>query len=529
MSVTRRRVLTLAGGVAAALVLLPSGANAALGGANALTTSLRPDLRSATVQSTNAVDDTTTVRVCFSKAIASLPQAVRFRIGAYYTLGASPQITAVSATRSTSNCADAVFPNSDATSFTHVSVDGSAGTAPDGGTSAVATNGFGNISDSTALIGSKNNNGTRGFGINPDLVAISVNNAASTIDYTFDQRIGGITAIGLLGPTFVYNVGTGATVDSLPGAANRALSADGLTLRVSFPPTAGALNISNAVRAYVLKDAVVSKSGSNQSDLRSATRPGSGGFTDRPDLVAVTLAADGSFIDYQFDQVLTAIPGTAAAFRVGFSQGGQFNPGGSTVSILGGAGVGNTVRLTGFAPGILLLHEHTIDGAVIAGAVMGAGGLSTAAGLPAGGNTGAFSTGFTSASEALTVTFDNATDIVRVLFDQRWTAADTTKFKLIDDQGSQIAAGAINVSGTGATSAGKTVAEVTFPAGTVAGARSLLLQGGAVSSSAGPELGLQQVISPTAPAAKTAKRFRAVKVLTRKQAAAMRRAAKRAR
>jgi hypothetical protein len=69
-----------------------------MGGANALTTSLRPDLRSATVQSTNAVDDTTTVRVCFSKAIASLPQTARFHMGDYSgsTFGTGP-ITAVSA------------------------------------------------------------------------------------------------------------------------------------------------------------------------------------------------------------------------------------------------------------------------------------------------------------------------------------------------------------------------------------------------------------------------------------------------
>jgi hypothetical protein len=502
----------LAGGVAAALALLPSGANAALGGANALTTALRPDLRTATVQSTNAVDDTTTVRVCFSKAIASLPQAARFRIGAYYAQGGSPQITATSATRSTSNCADAVFPNSDATSFTFVSVDGSTGTAPDGGTSAVSTNGFGNIQDSTALIGSNNHNGTRGFGINPDLIGITVNNAAATIDYTFDQRIGGITATGLLAGTFVYNLADGTPVPSLAGAGNRALSTDGLTVRVNFPPGP---QIQGAVRAFVLNNAVVSKSGSFFSDLRSASRPGNGGFTDRPDLIAVTLGSGGTFIDYQFDQVLTAIPGGAAAFLVGYSQGGQFHPAGTTVSIVGGAGVGNTVRLTDFGPAFLLLHEHTIDGAATAGAVTGAGGLSTAGGLPTGGNVGAFSTGFTSASEALKVSFDNATDVAHVLFDQRWTAADNTKFKLIDDQGSQISAGAINVSGTGATAAGQTTADVTFPAGTLAGARSLLLQAGAVTSSAGPEALIQQVISPTAPAAKTAKRFRPIKVVRR--------------
>ncbi len=238
----------------ASLLFVPAAANAALGGANALTTSLRPDLRSATVQSTNAVDDTTTVRACFSKAIASLPQAIHFHLRAYADDDGPPfdGITAVSATRSTSNCADAVFPNSDATQFTVLSVGGSDGTAPDSGGSAVSTNGFGNIQDSTALIGSKTNNGTRGFATGPDLVGITVNNAASTIDYTFDQRVAGIVAgTGDLAGAFVYNTSDGTPVPSIAGAANRTISADGLTVRVNFGAP-----IADAVRAYVTSGAV---------------------------------------------------------------------------------------------------------------------------------------------------------------------------------------------------------------------------------------------------------------------------------
>ncbi len=133
MSVTSKRLRALP--LAAALVaplLLPVAADAAMGGANALTTALRPDLRTATVQSTNAVDDTTTVRVCFNKAIASLPQAGLFRMGHYQDTDVG-DLVASSATRSTSNCADAVFPNDDATQFTYVSVFGSEGAAPDSG------------------------------------------------------------------------------------------------------------------------------------------------------------------------------------------------------------------------------------------------------------------------------------------------------------------------------------------------------------------------------------------------------------
>jgi hypothetical protein len=520
MSVTTRRLLALPI-AAAALLTAPVAANAAMGGANALTTALRPDLRSATVQSTNTTDDTTTVRVCFSKAIASLPQAARFHMGNYAN-PASAGIVATSATRSTSNCADAVFPNSDATQHTFITVDGSDGTAPDSGGSAVSTNGFGNIQDSTALIGSKTNNGTRGFGAGPDLVGITANNAASTIDFTFDQQIAGLGPAGALAGAFVFHTQNGTAVPSIAGAANRALSSDGLTVRVNFP----AGSVTNAVRAHVTEQALAAKAGGYLNGLRQAARPGNAGFTDKPDLVGVTLASDGSSLDFQYDQVLTGIPGGAGAFRVQLSNSQVLTSGGA-VSIVGGAGVGNTVRLTCPACNGVEVHELLIGGQSDEGAVTGAGGGSTAGGLPTGGNAGAFATGFTTAPEALSVTFDNATNVASVVFDQRWLVDDRTKFKLIDDQGSQISAAAISVTGSGSPTAGKTTAQITFPAGTLVGARSLLIQFGGVITPVGPTTNVQQAISPTAPAAKTARKFRKAKTITRKQRAAMRRAAKR--
>ncbi len=80
---------------------------------------------------------------------------------------------------------------------------------------------------------------------------------------------------------------------SIPGAAERAVSSDGLTVRVNFP--AGSLT--DVVRAYSVIGAVVAKAGGSGTllgNLRSAARPGNGGFTDAPDLVAVNVAADGS-------------------------------------------------------------------------------------------------------------------------------------------------------------------------------------------------------------------------------------------
>jgi hypothetical protein len=515
----RLRAIPAALAVAATVPLLaPIAADAAMGGANALTTALRPDLRSATVQSSNEVDDTTTVRVCFSKAIASLPQAAHFQMGNYRDDDPGDGLTAVSATRTSSNCADAVFPNVDAKQYTFVTVEGSQGTAPDSGISAVSSNGFGNIQDSTALIGSQTSNGTRGFGAGPDLVGVAVNNAAATIDYTFDQRV---SAVSPLGADFAYNLPTGIPVSSLAGAANRSISSDGLTVRVKFPagPT-----IQGAVRAYARAGSVAAKAGGAGSHLRSSARPGNGGFTDRPDLVAVTGAADGSYVDFQYDQVLTAVPGGAAAFDVGSSDAGTRSPV-AVPTIVGGPGVGNTVRA--LITSGTTQHEYYVQASSSHGAVMGAGGLSTAGGLPMGGNSGAFATGFTVGTEALTVSFDNATDVAHVLFDQRWTTDDKTRFKLIDDQGSQIAAGAINVSGAGSPTAGKITADVTFPAGTLTGARSLLIQTGATNVAIGPYTNRVQVISPTAAAAAHKAKFRKAKTITRTQRAAIRRSLKR--
>ncbi len=504
----RLRALPIAVAVAAAVPLLaPVAANAAMGGGNALTTSLRPDLRSATVQSTNAVDDTTTVRACFNKAIASLPQAGLFSIGTYDDDDQGDQIVATSATRSTSNCADAVFPNDDATQFTHLTALGSDGTTPNSGGSAVSTNGFGNIMDSIALIGSKTNNGTRGFTTGPDLVGITVNNANATIDYTFDQRVAP-ASVSTAANDWGYTDSGGTSTPSLaavPGNSHRALSTDGLTVRVDF---AAGPDIQDAVRAFVDNDAVDSKASNDPNMERSVSRPGSGGFTDAPDLVAITPSASGSTVDYQFDQVLTGIPGGAAAFEIHQSFAVEDTP--ASVSIVGGAGVGNTVRAV-FTPSGEQENEYWVSGSTNGNAVTGAGGASTPGGLPAGGNAGAFATGFTLGPEALTVSFDNATDIAHILFDQRWQDADENDFKLIDDQGSQIAAGALNVTGTGSPTAGKITADVTFPAGTLTGARSLLLQQNAVEVDVinfGPLGNRPQVISPTAPAAKTNKKFR---------------------
>jgi hypothetical protein len=109
-------------------------------------------------------------------------------------------------------------------------------------------------------------------------------------------------------------------------------------------------------------------------------------------------------------------------------------------TIVGGAGVGNTVRVT-FAP---RGPRSTSTGASTGPGRRGAVDRcrrSQHRGWPADRRQRRrVRDGLHDSPEALTVTFDNATDVASVLFDQRWQPPTTTKFKLIDDQGSQIAA-----------------------------------------------------------------------------------------
>ncbi len=110
--------------------------------------------------------------------------------------------------------------------------------------------------------------------------------------------------------------------------------------------------------------------------------------------------------------MLSAV-GPTANFVLGLS--GLFTaiaPGG-VPAVVGGLGVGNTVRVPcAICPSFT--HEAQICGGSATGAVTGAGGPSTAGGLPTGGDAGAFATGFTAAPEALTVSY-NATGSVSVL------------------------------------------------------------------------------------------------------------------
>jgi len=464
-------------------LVAPVAANAAMGGAIPATTTLRPDLRSATVRAVNTTDVTTTVRLCFNKALASLPAAGSLRIGTYR----QATVSADSATRASDNmnCADAVFSSADVDVTQHTHATAAAGAV------AALNNGRENLGDSTALVqlagASATNNGTAGKSTAPDLTGITVANSTDTINFIFDQNVGASSA----NPArFHFNDQAGTV---FTGIASPVPVITGNVVSVRFAPGV----VATAVRGYVDAAAVQARTtgaDANATDF-SVARPGSSGLTNRPDLQSTSLSAGGTTVDFVFDETIGGVP-AAGSFFVDLADG--------TFRAATGAAIvnGNTVRATfagGDSQNEYFIGADVADSAGIFGLALPAARTNTAGGLPVGGNAGAFATGFTTGPEALRVAFDNSTGVASILLDQRFFTSNSTSFLLIDDSGTQLAAAPISVSGAGGA-AGQSTVRVSFTPAQLSGARSIGLNGGALTTFIGASNVVQQ-LSPTASAA----------------------------
>ncbi len=495
--------------IAAVPLVAPGAANAAMGGALPIQTSLRPDLISATIQNVDANAGTQTVRFTFDKNIGSQPTAANFRIGTY-SASNSNGIPADSATRSGANTADAVFSATgdiDITQYTFAEIG-----APNFGTSELngavngLANGASNVPDATALIGSTTNNGTAGHTTGPDLTGITVNVGAQQVNYIFDQKIN--SAVFLPG-FHIQNVD-----GSVNAASPTAASVAGNVATITF--ASGTIGV-NMVRAYTDAAIVTALSDNTGNPLLSAARPGSGGFTNKPDLQSATVINNGGSIVFTYDQPVTA--GTTVPVVIRSDGGGtSLTP---DATITGGNSLGFTI---GSGAGF---NEYFVVASSPAGVATGAGGFSSAAGIPVGGNVGALGSGFAVAPEALKVTFDNATGVASVLLDQRFTGSSQGQFTLVDDTGNALAATPTNISGGGSPFAGQVTAKAQFTPAQLSGARGLLLKQGAVSTNLG-YTNVTQALSPTATAAVLKKgskvKFHKAHKVSKKQRRAFKRA-----
>ena len=501
----RRASVRLAVGlVAAAIPLAGAGvAQAALAGANPLTTTSRPDLRSA------SLTGATSAQFCFDKAITSVPDIGGFIIGGYR---GDAFVTSTTASAS-GNCVNATFPARDVTSYSFAQV----------GEGAVRGAGnVGNRADSVALAGTSSQNGTRGLTTAPDLTGISVvSGAPQQIAFTFDQPVNPSAIVGTAGFHFVTSSGTpncpviNAACD-VPSNTAAVSTTDPKTVIAQFPVGATPL-VTNAVRGYIVPGAVSSATGENtQGTWDSAPNAGSGGVvTGVPTLLSantttigpstpvagatcpqpvggVTGALACQVVDYTFNEAVSVnnTAGSLSTFYAYLSDGSFDHPvaltepsgtagpvagnffGSTTVRAYyavaslyneylvkaGVSGSSTTAQLSTTAAGVAPFNTGCDAGQQLTAtntcAVVSTttGHPNTPGSAPIGGNTGGHATGFSTAPDAFGTAFDTQTNTVSVTFDSRvyrlrgfTLAAEANQFQLLDANGNAIS-GANNIS-----------------------------------------------------------------------------------
>ena len=509
---SRRRFGLLIALAAIAVPLLAAGpAHAAMAGANPATTGLRPALRSAQITSFNSTTGATTIQVCFDQAISSTPFAAGFQVGSYR----QAETAGDSASRDPNGrCANVVYSSSfiDPQQRTYVHVDLGAVVNP-----AIGAPAGQNGPDSVALNGSNSHNGTRGHATSPDLEGITLSQAPPAVNYVMDEPVAGAAngagdySVTLQDGTTVPNPGGGVTFS-------------GNTVTVPYAPGTLGSPGNQVVRGTVEYNRVAEATqGITNVNRMTATAPGTGGFSSNPDLIAITVSADGQTADFTFDENILPAGGSISGGSLYVGTSDSLNLCFNAVALTAADIVnGNTVRVTtpnlacggGVTPD--QINEYFVWGDVDPGIVEGtgapAGRTNPVAGIPTGTNQGAFANGFTTGPEAFSTAFDTSTGVVTINLDQRFASFNTPSIILVDDSGSETPFSPTTVSGSGGP-AGPTVARAQFTPGEVAGARSLFLSGATVLPpafvTANGYGNVDQILSPT-PTAKRQHKHRHV-------------------
>jgi len=492
----RRTSVRLAAGlVAAAIPLVGAGAaQAAMAGANPLTTTARPDLRSVTLTGTGA-------RFCFDKVITSIPNPGGFIVGGYRAdiFNRSTGATA------SGMCVDAKVGATTENSFGQVAE------------GAVRTTGnLGNRADSTALTGSTTHNGTRGLTTAPDLTGVSVvQTGPQQIAFTYDEPVDPGAIVGAQGFHFVTSTGI-----DIPSDTASISTTDPKTVIAQFPIGGTTVTplVTNGVRAYSVAGAVSSANDGTPGTYDSQALPGSLGLTaGRPDLVSAVYsrqagnnsAAGGVLgttlgavlgtgfggtgincgsattscvvVDYMFNEgvnlplatgITQTVLNTVTSNYYAYLSDGSFvhpaavyEPSGPT--LLGKLGIGGSTTVRAIFPTANRFDEYLVKAAVtgptqglgavppvcaLTGAVppvLGGGGCAAVSSTtlspnvtgsaPIGGNAGAFASAFSTAPDAFTASFDTLTNTASVLFDQRVFTANKAHYVLLDGNGNAIA------------------------------------------------------------------------------------------
>ncbi|HWE34195.1 MAG TPA: hypothetical protein VG410_11965 [Solirubrobacteraceae bacterium] len=438
-------------------LLAVGSAQAAIAGANPLSTQSRPDLVSATAL------DATHVDFCFDKALNNVPlTAGDFTLGGYRAVNTTGPVATSALLEqtfdTTNKCVRVTYPATigDIGNYTIGTVAAGAVETP---SLAITL-----TPDSTALTVpaslSPTHNGTTGFTVGPDLVGVLADPTTNTIIYTFDQAIG--TAAPPAG-NFLF-VTPGGTVACI-GAAD---AVSGNEVIVGFPVTP-ICQVSNATRAVVDAGTVAAAADPAGFNVQEAAiMPNSNGVTSSPDLMSATLESNGQAIDYVFDKNVSV--SNPALFQADMSTGAVFDA--TSATVIAATGTSTTVRAVFQSGGISMseFDEYVVWGSVSAGAVTEASppnipNLPDA--KPSGDNAGAFARGFTSGPDAFAATVSKSTGVVTIALDQRIISGFGPDIVALDNTGFPIAAGAAGSVGIPTQAAGPESITVAFSPGQV--------------------------------------------------------------
>ncbi|EHN10968.1 hypothetical protein PAI11_21660 [Patulibacter medicamentivorans] len=438
----RAKRAAITGGVLAVTLAAAAPASAALGGANPANYNHVPDLRSVTFGSSGPDK---IAWFTFDENLASNAiDPAQFTLGGYASSDRLPTANAASVVGTKPNTVElrwtSTSPDFDETTY--------------GVVNAGAVRAFNgnqpNRVDSTSVTGAKGQDGTRGHSVAPDLVGVRVDESnlnANVLIYTFDQKIKGPVVAGAYG--FLKQDGA-----SVAGASIASLS--DYEVAVRFPSLPGDSLVTEAVNGFVnVGSGTFAKNYASDADHQAAVTvlavAGKSKSTAMPDLLSAELGSSGgsTSITFNFDEpVHNPIAGLINAR----TSTGKFVT--ATSAVVNADGKSITANYPN--PIANQSQEHFVQGILFGGAVLNANNVPLFGdSAPIGGNAGALATGWTSAPDATSATFNKSNGQVDVTLDTRLTipSVDPTQFSLIDNNGDLIVAGAASVVSQGSNGA----------------------------------------------------------------------------
>jgi hypothetical protein len=417
------RRATIAGGVLAVSLAAAAPASAALGNANPASYNHVPDLRSVTFGESGPDK---VAWFTFDEPLATNAiNPAQFTLGGYASSQRIPTADAASVVGSKPNTVELRWTSNDPDfdETTYGVVNGGAVRAFNGNQP--------NRVDSTSVTGAKGQSGTRGHSVGPELTGVRVDESnlnANVLIYTFDQKIdtGAVVAANF---RFIKQDGT-----TVSGAGVSASASD-YEVAVRFPSLPNDHLVTEAVEGQVADFGVQSKNYANPNTPGVVAVAGKSKSTARPDLLAAELVLNGgsTSVTYSYDEPVNSP--VANLFEVRTAAGATVA---GTSAVIHADGKSVTVNFPNPSNGS---QEHFVQAVNRFGAVRNVNAVPVLDdSAPIGGNAGAASTGWTSAPDATSATFNKANGQVDITLDARLTVPSVVagQFSLIDDNGDVI-------------------------------------------------------------------------------------------